>query len=62
METAEVIDYAHPAMMAEKSLKAMHDAALDKDWYAARDHALMTIKWAAEAHSALLVMQKEDEQ
>ncbi len=60
MATAEVIDYAYPAMMAEKALKAMHDAALEKDWYVARDQALMTIKWAAEAHAALLIMQKED--
>jgi hypothetical protein len=60
MATAEVIDYAYPAMMAEKALKAMHDAALEKDWYVARDQALMTIKWAAEAHVALLIMQKED--
>ena len=62
MGTAEVIDYAYPAMMAEKALKALHDAALEKDWYTARDHALMTIKWAAEAHAALLLMQKEDKQ
>jgi hypothetical protein len=47
-------------MMAEKSLKAVHDAALEKDWYVAREEALMAIKWITEAHAALLVMQKED--
>lgn len=61
MGTAEVIDYAHPAMMAEKALKALHDAALQCDWYEARQQALMAIKWAAEVHSALVVMQQKDE-
>jgi hypothetical protein len=60
MGTAEVIDYAYPTMMAEKSLRAVHDAALEKDWYVAREEALMAIKWITEAHAALLVMQKED--
>lgn len=60
MATAEVIDYAYPAMMAEKALKTLHEAALEKDWYAAREQALMTIKWVTEAHAALLMMQKED--
>jgi hypothetical protein len=46
--------------MAEKALRAMHDAALERNWYEARDQALMTIKWAAEAHAALLVMQEKD--
>lgn len=58
--TVEVIDYAYPAMMAEKALKTLHEAALEKDWYAAREQALMTIKWATEAHAALKVMEKED--
>ena len=60
MGTADIVDYAYPTMMAEKALKALHDAALEKDWYVARDHALMAIKWAAEAHAALVVMQNED--
>lgn len=59
-EVAGFVDYAHPAIMAEKALRAMHDAALERDWYEARDQALMTIKWAAEAHAALLVMQEKD--
>jgi len=56
-----IIDYAYPAMMAEKSLKALHDAALEKSWFEAREQALLAIKWAAEAHSALMCMQKEAE-
>ena len=59
-EVAGFVDYAHPAIMAEKALRAMHDAALERNWYEAREQALMTIKWAAEAHAALLVMQEKD--
>lgn len=67
METAKTVesiaafvDYAHPTMMAEKALKALHHAALMKDWFEAREQALLTIKWASEAHAALMIMQKED--
>lgn len=60
-EVAGFVDYAHPAIMAEKALRAMHDAALQCDWYEARQQALMSIKWAAEVHSALVVMQQKDE-
>jgi hypothetical protein len=60
MATAEVIDYAYPALMAEKALKALHDAVLEKNYIEAREQALMTIKWATEAHAALKVMEKED--
>lgn len=59
-DVAGFVDYAHPAIMAEKALRAMHDAALERNWYEARDQALMTIKWAAGAHAALLVMQEKD--
>lgn len=59
-EVAGFVDYAHPAIMAEKALRAMHDAALERNWYEARAQVLLTIKWAAEAHAALLVMQEKD--
>ena len=59
-ESMNVVDYAYPTMMAEKALLALHNAALDKNWYEARQQALMAIKWAAEAHAALLVMQQKD--
>lgn len=59
-EVAGFVDYAHPAIMAEKSLRAMHEAALERNWYEARDQALMTVRWAAEAHAALVVMQQKD--
>lgn len=56
----EIVDYAHPAMMAEKALKAMHDAALERNWHEALQQALMTIKWTTEAHAALKVVQQQD--
>ena len=60
-QVATFVDYAYPTMMAEKAIRAVHEAALEKDWYVAREEALMAIKWAAEAHAALIIMQKEDE-
>lgn len=45
----EVIDYAMPCMMAEKALKAVHDAVLDGRLDLAMEHAL-----AATAESRLL--------
>ena len=56
----ELVDYAHPAMKAEKALRAVHEAALEKNWYEALEQALQTIRWAAETHAALKVMQQED--
>jgi hypothetical protein len=47
-------------MMAEKALRALHDAALEKNWYEARQQALYTIKWATETHAALLVMEQKE--
>ena len=56
----QFVDYAYPTMKAEKALKALHDAALEKNWYEAIEQALNTIKWATEAHAALKVMQQND--
>jgi hypothetical protein len=59
-EVNSFVDYAYPTMMAEKALRALHDAALEKNWYEARQQALYTIKWATETHAALLVMEQKD--
>ena len=59
-DVAGFVDYAHPAIMAEKALRALHDAALENNWYEAREQALLTIKWAAEVHAALVMMQEKD--
>lgn len=64
MKTAQdvtsFVDYAYPTMMAEKALRALHDAALEKNWNEALQQALYTIKWATEAHAALKVMQQNE--
>lgn len=59
-KTMEIADYAYPTMMAEKALKALHDAALEKNWNEALQQALVTIKWTTEAHAALKVMQQNN--
>lgn len=56
-ELTSFVDYAYPTMMAEKALKALHDAALDGKWIEARQQALQTIRWATEAHAALKIME-----
>lgn len=57
--TANFIDYAYPTMMAEKALLALHNAALENNFFEARQQALNTIRWATEAHAALLFMEKK---
>lgn len=39
MAVVELIDYAHPAMMAEKALKDLHEAMLLKQYDKALEHA-----------------------
>lgn len=39
METAKLIDYARPCMMAEKALKELHEAMLMKKYDEALQHA-----------------------
>ena len=59
-DVTSFVDYAYPTMMAEKALKTLHEAALDKNWYEARQQALETIRWATEAHAALKVMEQKE--
>lgn len=60
MATADLIDYAFPTMMAEKALAALHKHALAKEWEDAQQAALDAIKWTAEAHAALMVMEDRE--
>lgn len=46
-------DYAMPTMMAEKALKQLHQAALDKDYYAAIEYALEAATYCRSASAAL---------
>jgi competence transcription factor ComK len=39
MEVVELIDYAHPAMMAEKAMKDLHEAMLEKKYDQALEFA-----------------------
>ena len=38
-----MIDYAHPTMMAEKALKKLHDAMLERNYEQALEQALVAI-------------------
>lgn len=53
----KLIDYALPTIRAEQALKALHEAALEGNFVEAREQALQTIRWATEAHAALLMME-----
>lgn len=59
VRTTDIVDYAYPTMMAENAMKALHQAALRRDWEEAREQALVAIEWMAEVHSALRVMERE---
>ena len=54
-ETVKVIDYAYPTIMAERALKDMHNAALERKWVIAQEHALEASNWIAKAIATLMV-------
>jgi len=54
----EIVDYAHPAMMAEKALKEMHWAMLDNDFDKAMEFALSAMAETKLAYHAIKI-QKE---
>jgi hypothetical protein len=63
METTvytDVIDYAMPTMMAEKALKELHNAALNKEFDKAIEFALEAAVQCRMANAALRQMQKEE--
>ena len=51
-------DYAYPTMQAERCLKDLHDAVLDKRWDVAQDKSKEAIKWIWEIQEALYEMRK----
>lgn len=57
MET--IVDYAMPTMMAEKHLKELHYAALDKDYAKAREMALQAMADVRMAYQALRIMEEK---
>lgn len=43
MEPEVLVDYAHPTMMAERALKDMHNAMLDRKYEAAIEHGMLAL-------------------
>ena len=54
-------DYAYPTMMAERALKELHDAVLDKRFERALERSLEAAKWVGEIREAVLEMKKREE-
>jgi hypothetical protein len=54
-------DYAFPTMKAERCLKELHDAVLDKNWVKAQEKSKEAVKWIWEIQEALYEMRKENE-
>lgn len=57
-----LIDYARPCMMAERALKALHDAALHKDYDAAVQHGIDTLVEVKMTIQNLRLMKEQEEQ
>lgn len=55
----QLIDYAHPCMMAEKALKELHEAMLMKRYDEALEHGLQAL---AEVRLTLHAIRHEKEQ
>lgn len=53
-----MIDYAYPTMMAEKALKDLHNAMLDKDYANAIEHGKKAL---AEVYLAIRAVEHEQE-
>lgn len=51
--TSLIIDYAHPCMMAEKALKDLHNAMLEKKYDEAMEHALHAIAEVKMTYNAI---------
>jgi hypothetical protein len=56
-----MIDYARPLLMAEKQLKDMHDACLDKKFKAAIEHGLAAIAETKLAVNSIYFIIEEEE-
>lgn len=59
--TQEMInDYAYPTMMAEKALRELHNAALNREYEEAINWALKAAVHCREANAALWAMSEEE--
>jgi len=61
IEKMEIKDYAHPTMKAERCLKDLHDAVLDKRWDKAYEKSREVVRWVFEIQEALHEMRARDE-
>lgn len=61
IEGMDLKDYAHPAIKAERCLKDLHDAVLEKKWDKANEKSKECIKWIWEIQEALHEMRMRDE-
>lgn len=61
IEVSVLKDYAYPTMKAERCLKDLHDAVLDKKWDVAHEKSKEVIQWVWEIQEALYEMRKADE-
>lgn len=57
----EIKDYARPTMEAERCLKDLHDAVLDKRWDDAYERSREVVRWVFEIQEALHEMRARDE-
>ena len=55
----ELIDYAYPAMMAEKALKNMHDAMLENKYDDALEYAMKAIVETRLAYQSIVHMKEK---
>lgn len=53
----EIIDYARPTILAEKALKDMHNAVIEKRYEDAKELALEAVTQAKLAYHAICVEQ-----
>jgi hypothetical protein len=56
---SDLIDYAHPLMMAERALKKAHDYLLEGDYELALDQLKLAIVETRAASAATLHMQEK---
>jgi hypothetical protein len=57
----DLIDYAHPMMMAERALKKAHDYLLNRDYELALDQLKLAIVETRAASAAALHMQEKND-
>ena len=58
---SELIDYAHPMMMAENALKRAHQFLLDEDYTLALDQLKLAIVETRAASMATIHMQEKED-